>query len=121
MIKSRRFQLSALLSAAFVVSLALSTVVHADADGPDYWAVKGVDTNDVLNLRAKPSPSARKIGAIPHNATGLKNLGCRGGATFAQWSTMTPAERQRAKKSRWCKVEFDGTQGWVAGRFLKEN
>jgi hypothetical protein len=121
LISSRCGRLAASFGAILMVSLAIARNARAGADGPDFWAVKGVGSDDVLNLRAEPSPMARTIGAIPHDACILKNLGCRGGPTFAQWSGMTPAERQRVKKASWCKVEFDGERGWVAGRFLKEN
>lgn len=106
-------------------ALAISVLVgmsaaHAEADGPDFWSVKGVAKGDVLTLRSAPSFKAHKIGAIPHDARGLKNLGCQGGPTFAQWSTMTAGERKEAAKKRWCQVEYGAKRGWVAGRFLGE-
>lgn len=109
---------------AFALAVALTLTheeVHAEADGPDFWAVKGVMPGDVLTLHAEPSASGKEVGRIPHDAHGLKNLGCHGGATFAQWQKMTPVERKNANQDRWCRIEFDGKQGWVASRFLKEN
>jgi uncharacterized protein YraI len=97
-----------------------SGAAHSEADGPDFWSVKAVASGDVLNMRSAPSATASKIGAIPHDARGLKNLGCQGGPTFDQWSKMTPHERKEAAKKRWCQVEYDGKRGWVAGRFLGE-
>jgi len=34
---------------------------------------------------------------------------------------MTKSQRDRAARSRWCQVEFQGRKGWVAGRFLRED
>lgn len=94
--------------------------VRAEADGPDYFRVSGVAANDTLNVRKDPSAAAPKIGEIPHDADGVKNLGCQGGLSFAQWQAATPAEREAAKRVRWCRVAFGGVTGWAAGRFLAE-
>jgi hypothetical protein len=92
----------------------------ADADGPDTWEVTGVRADDVLNMHTEPSARSRTIAGIPPDAKGLGNRGCTGLPTFQQWSRMSEAERARSARARWCKVEFDGKTGWVAGRFLKE-
>jgi SH3-like domain-containing protein len=91
------------------------------ADGPDYWAVTGVRSNDVLNLRMAPSADSEAILRIPYNARGLKNYGCPNDVTFEQWKRMSEAQRDRAARSRWCQVEYQGRKGWVAGRFLRED
>lgn len=108
-----------------VLAVALMTVearpARATADGPDHYAVTGVAAGDVLNVRAEPSADSAKIGEIPADGRGLRNLGCRGVPTFAEWEAMTPAERERAGKQRWCKVRYGAVEGWVAGRFLKED
>lgn len=116
---SRRvIYMASLLS--IVMALVGSSSARAEADGPDFWSVRGVRNDDVLNMRAAPSPTGPLVTAIPHDARGLRNLGCQGGPTFAQWNKMTPAERNRASRKRWCKVEYAGRQGWVAGRYLSE-
>jgi uncharacterized protein YgiM (DUF1202 family) len=84
------------------------------------WAVTGVDSDDALNLRAAPNADSRRIGKIPFNARGLKNYGCPNHVTFDQWKRMTQSQRDRAARSRWCEVEYQGMKGWVAGRFLRE-
>jgi hypothetical protein len=104
---------------------ALALAAHSDrasaaADGPDYWEVSGVSAGDVLNMHSQSNARSPTIATIPHDGKGLKNLGCTGIPTFAQWSRMTPSERQRAARARWCRVELAGKKGWVAGRFLKE-
>lgn len=93
----------------------------AEADGPDAFRVVGVATNDALNLRASASAQSRIIARIPPDARGLRNLGCSGIPTFAQWQRLSPAERAAAGQARWCKVEYGGRTGWVAGRFLRED
>lgn len=91
------------------------------ANGPDYWAVTGVGSRDALNLRIAPTADSEAILRIPYNARGLKNHGCPNQVTFEQWRDMTPAQRDRAARSRWCQVEYNGRKGWVSGRFLRED
>jgi hypothetical protein len=90
-------------------------------EGPDFWAVTGVRSNDKLNMRMAPSSESEAILRIPHNARGLKNYGCPNEVTFEQWKGMTKSQRDRAARSRWCQVEYQGRKGWVAGRFLRED
>ena len=88
---------------------------------PSHWAVTGVAPDDVLHLRDVPSADSKSLVGIPFNARGLKNFGCRRGELpFDQWARMREAQR-RAANTKWCRIEFHGTQGWVAGRFLKED
>jgi hypothetical protein len=91
------------------------------AEGPDFWAVTGVRSNDKLNMRMEPTSESEAILRIPHNARGLKNYGCPNDVTFEQWKSMTKSQRDRAARSRWCQVEYQGRKGWVAGRFLRED
>lgn len=93
----------------------------ATADGPDFYAVTGVAPDDVLNIHTEPSASSSKIGEIPHNGRKVKNLGCKDGASLQQWLSMSDSERQIAVRKRWCKILYRGTEGWVAGSFLKED
>jgi hypothetical protein len=94
----------------------------ADADGPDQFAVRGVEPGDALNIRAEPDARARKVGAIPHDGRCIRNLGCRGGLTFQEFTGLTPEQQQQRLREnpRWCRVEYRGVTGWVAGRFLAE-
>jgi hypothetical protein len=86
---------------------------------PAFWAVTGVRSNDVLHLRDVPSADSKSLAGIPPNAHGLKNLGCRRNQVpFEQWVKMSQAQRDAAQ-TKWCRVEYKGKQGWVAGRFLK--
>jgi hypothetical protein len=101
--------------------LAAAPALALAVDGPEYWAVTGVRSDDALNLRVAPNADSRRIARIPFNAHGLKNYGCPNHVTFEQWKRMTQAQKDRAAASRWCQVEYDGKKGWVAGRFLTED
>lgn len=91
----------------------------ANADEAKYWAVTGVASNDVLNLRDVPHGDSKKLAGIPHNARRLKDLGCIvPEPSLDRWMIMTKSERKNAKL-QWCRVEYRGMQGWVAGRFLR--
>ena len=96
--------------------------VSADADGPDFYRVTGVSKGDVLNVRAAPEARAATVGAIPPEGTCIRNLGCKGGLTFEEFSTLSKSEQARRLKQnpRWCQVEYQGVTGWVAGRYLAE-
>jgi hypothetical protein len=108
----------ALSSAQGLAAAAQDEEVHAI---PSFWAVTGVAPEDVLHLRDVPSADSKSLAGIPFNARGLKNFGCRRGELpFDQWARMNEAQR-RAANTKWCRVEFRGKQGWVAGRFLKED
>ncbi len=102
--------------------IAASGAAQATADGPDFYRVRGVSATSALSLRAEPSLQAPRIGRIAPDATCLRNLGCQGGLTFEEFTTLSEADRKRRAEEnpRWCKVEYQGTVGWVAGRYLAE-
>jgi len=111
--------LSFLAAAAAITGIGTAA---GEADGPDFYAVAGVDAHDVLNVRSGPDPHAPKVGEIPPDGTCIRNLGCRGGLTFQEYTELSPAEQaKRLRESpRWCRVEYQGVTGWVAGRYLAE-
>ncbi len=94
----------------------------AEADGPDFYRVTGVRPNDVLNIRAAPAANAAKLGTIPPGGRCIRNLDCQGVLSFQEFSTLSQAEQARRLKQnpRWCRVEYQGITGWVAGRYLAE-
>jgi hypothetical protein len=108
--------------ALIAVLVFAASAVFADADGPDFFRVTGVAEDDVLNMRAEPDPQAKKIGEIPPDGTCVRNLGCRGGLTFQEFTELSEKQKaQRLKENpRWCKVEYRGVEGWVAGHYLRE-
>lgn len=97
------------------------TMAWAEADGPDFYKITGVKAGAAIALRAGPATAERRIGVVPHDAVGLRNLGCQGGMSFAEWEKASERERERAKYRRWCKVDYQGRVGWLAGRFLIED
>jgi len=109
------------LLAATALTLA-SGIASATADGPDFYQVTGVAAGDVLNIRAEPDPHSAKVGVIPPDGICVRNLGCKGGLTFREFSELSAAgQKKRLKENpRWCKIEYRGATGWVDGRFLAE-
>ena len=99
-----------------------SGLALADADGPDYYTVKRVASNDVLNIRSKADPNANKVGEIPPEADCVKNLGCKGGLTMSEFIDLSKEEQAAIlrKRPRWCQVEYRGIRGWVSARYLAE-
>jgi hypothetical protein len=110
-----------LVLAASILALGPGSA-SAEADGPDLYAVTGVAADDVLNIRAEPHADAELIGKIPPDGTCVRNLGCKGGLTLREFTELS--EEQKAKRlqenPRWCKIEYQGITGWVAGRHLVE-
>jgi uncharacterized protein YraI len=76
------------------------------AGGPDYWAVRGLASNERLGVRLEPKSGSAVLATL-RNGEIVRNLGCR----------MTGS-------TRWCKIRsttgMDVT-GWVAGKFLRES
>jgi hypothetical protein len=100
---------------------ALATLPGRGEDPPQFWAVTGVAPNDVLHLRDVPSADSKSLAQIPPNAHGLKHLGCRRNQPpMDLWARMNAAQRREAL-TQWCRVEYKGQQGWVAGRYLKRD
>ena len=95
---------------------------RGEADGPDFFRVVGVADDDVLNIRAEARASAAKIGEIPPGAQCVRNLGCQGGLSFEEYTTLTDEEKAARLKAnpRWCRIEYRGVVGWAAGRYLGE-
>ena len=106
----------------FFLLILLAQHAFAEADGPDYWRVHGVKTEDVLNIRRDNRATSEKIGEIPHDGECIKNLGCVGGLTLAEFTHLSAEEKKAIikKRPRWCQIEFQGIRGWVAGRYLRE-
>jgi hypothetical protein len=108
-----------LIAAGLALAMAVPCGSAMAEDPPVFWAVTGVAANDVLNLRDVPSADSKSLARIPPTARGLKHLGCRRNQpALEDWMRMSAAQRRDATM-QWCRVEYHGTEGWVAGRFLK--
>ncbi len=96
--------------------------VFATASGPDHWKVRNVASNDVLNIREKTTWRSNKLGEIPYNGNCIQNLGCVGGLTFEESMNLSKEEKEiiKMKRPRWCKIKYNGIEGWVSGRYLME-
>lgn len=108
---------------AFAASILAPAAAVAQEESltPRFWAVTGVSAGDVLHLRDVPSAESQSLAGIPANARGLSNLGCRRNQLpLEQWMRLSKTQRELAQ-TRWCRVEYRGKQGWVAGRFLKDD
>ena len=117
--RGRRAVLAAVASAVVVAGGA----AHATADGPDHYRVRGVSPGRHLTLRAEPATASAPLARIPSNATCLRSFGCQGGLSFEEFTTLSDEDKRRrtAENPRWCKVDYRGTVGWVAGRYLAED
>ncbi len=69
------------------------------------YRVVGVASHDVLYLRPSAGDLKSYLAKIPPNATGLKVVG--GGV--------------KSGKATWYPVIYNGTRGWVNGRFIAKN
>jgi hypothetical protein len=108
------------IAALVAATMMTATEARAEADGPDFLRVTGVREGSVLNVRSGPGFDHPTVGSLSFDADGLRNLGCEGGPTFAEWEAASPAEREAARKRRWCRIEHAGTVGWAAGWHLGE-
>jgi uncharacterized membrane protein len=83
------------LISLFLVSLLAASVTLAAVA----YSVVNVRPGDFLNMRVAPSPTARIVATIPHDATGIVLTGRR-----------APGD--------WAEVTFQRRRGWVNARFL---
>ena len=84
-----------------LAAVAAGTILAADALVPDEahaLCVRGVASNDVLNMRSAPGTGNRIVGVIPPGVCGVRSV---------------------RRSGRWRKVRYGGTTGWVNGRFLE--
>lgn len=82
-----------ILKQTLALLIIFSGLTLADADGPDYFKVNGVSSNDVLNMRSEADPSAKKTGEIPPGSECVKNLGCKGGLTMSEFTDLSKEEQ----------------------------
>jgi len=76
-----------------LAALQFAALVSPVAAESGYFRVSGVPSNDVLNMRKYPLPSAPQVGALA-NGDKVRNLGCR---SQGNW--------------RWCRVGLTDEMG----------
>lgn len=108
------------LAIAFILA---ATPVWATADGPDFWQVKGVASNDVLNMRMGPGTEYMILDTLPHNARKLKAIVCVPTLDDGDFFALTEAEQATLNgQSRWCYIQAeDFKDGWVNMRYMEED
>ena len=109
-----------LLVAVLLVFLSGKSV--AEADGPDHFRASAIEPGNILNIHRNPDTKATITGVIPVDGTCIRNLGCQGGLTLNEFTTLSPTEQaQRLQEyPRWCKISYQGINGWVNGHHLAE-
>lgn len=107
---------------AAAICLVASSGLQAAADGPDHFRIQGLAASKPIELLAEPRAGAAPVASVPANAQCLRNLGCQGGLSLQESTTLGEKEREKKSKDnpRWCKVEYQGKSGWVEGRHLAE-
>jgi hypothetical protein len=98
--------------AALFTMVAISPAAHATS-GPGCLVVHNVAYDDVLNVRARPSASARIVDALVPGEHGIIHLDAPCGPSYRPWP------------QRWCRVSvYDGagvSHGWVKARFVRDS
>ena len=112
-----------LLNATALVAIIMScdSPSFAETEGPDTFRVIGVPAGHSLVLRTGPGLLYPIAGALPANSTGMKNLGCKGGLSVAEWQRANPRERAASAERRWCHVRHGNVTGWARAKSLHED
>ena len=89
------------------------------------WRVVDVPPNDVLNIRAYPSPTSRILVGYP-NGTPLSLTGrCTGGVNIGDINGLPAWKQRQIVRHLWCALWLDPTgngnfrEGWVYGRYIR--
>jgi len=91
-------------AAAAVTPAASASAGAAAPDGAKTYAVFGVKSDDVLNVRAEPTPASKKVYSY---APSVKSIRATGHAI-------------EKDKTPWIEVAFDGGSGWINRLFVTE-
>ena len=105
------------------LALAFAAPVRAaDAKPPafveaPYYALTNEVTRKLI-LRGEPASRGKRIGELPAGARGIEGKGCRGPSDVG-WEHLSPDLRSAMSKDRWCRVRWQGVEGWVSARYLR--
>ncbi len=67
------------------------------------YRVVGVASDDVLNMRRRPSVRSSIVYKLPHNASGISKGRCR----------------RISRRATWCEIQYNGARGWVNARYIQ--
>ncbi|MBD2745828.1 SH3 domain-containing protein [Microvirga sp. BT688] len=101
-----------------IATLALTATTGAalaTADGPDFFDVRNVRSDDVLFLRERPTANSPKVGQVPHNGKMLRNEGC----SAVRDGKILPDSDMNTGPF-WCRVRYGPVEGWANARYLAE-
>lgn len=101
----------------------VAALIWAQEDGgPDHYKVRPGAKVASLQLHAEPKLTSKVLAQVPPQTTCLRNMGCQGGLTFAEFTNLSAADKKKkaAENPRWCKVDYEGTVGWMLGDLLAE-
>lgn len=102
-----RFVAAACLGAAF---LSATWAGAASAQAIDkFWAVTGVARHDTLAVRELPVGDSKLVASVPAAAAGLPRGIC------------VNTNPQLGYSSEWCRVTYEGVEGWAERRFLRSD
>ncbi len=106
-----------------IAFLFAATPLWATADGPDFWQVTGVASNDVLNMRMGPGADYMILDVLAYNERRIKAVVCVPTLDDGDYFALTEAERADITKlPRWCYVRTEDLRdGWVNMRFMEED
>ncbi len=103
----------------FVIFLGYFPLVHATADGPDFFRSKpGVQK---ILVYERPDSQSKLIHTFDAPISNMQNLGCEGGPSYDEWAKLNDVEKEQAKAHIWCKISSESIIGWVQNQNLSED
>lgn len=104
-----------------VTIMLIGQQAFAEASGPDFYQIKAdLAAGKTIPIYRDHSLNSEVVSDNVPRATQLKNLGCWGTPDFQTWSSMDEPARAKAKDNAWCKVSYEGYEGWVKNIYLAE-
>jgi len=100
--------------------MCLFLVADLQAADVEYWKVVNIREGRVLNVRTGPSQEFSVVGSLAFDAVKIKNNGCFPDFTPDEWQRLTQYEKSLASNLIWCRVAYDGFEGWASFRYLME-
>src|SRR5689334_3784862 len=86
-----------ILSALVALAMGAPTAASAQVVEGEEHCVVNIKTSDVLNVRSKPSASAKLLGSLDYAECGVVVDYCSG---------------------NWCLIETDDLEGWVNSKYI---